>query len=123
MITFEYEQRMPQRVEYVNGVYELHCLKQLRVQEQEVLYCLGEAELDNSCCGLIGVSYALVIGEIVTQAMRKTPDGNAVSLIRQIQDAQSECKIRAALLERENISDVNFYVPISDSGRGDQSRL
>lgn len=120
---FEYEHRMPQRVEYVNGVYELHCLKQLRVQEQEVLYCLGDAELDNSCCGLIGVSYALVIGEIVTQAMRKTPDGNAVSLIRQIQDAQSERKIRAALLERENISDVNFYVPISDSGRGDQGRI
>ncbi len=123
MSTFDYEHRVPQRVEYVNGSYHLHCIKQLQVQEREILYCLGDAELDNSCCGLIGISYALVVGEIVAQTVRKTPDGNSVSLIRQIQDMPLERSIRAALLERENISDVNFYVPITDSGRPDQSRV
>lgn len=123
MTTFDYEHRVPQRVDYVNGCYRLHCIKQLRVQEREILYCLGDAELDNSCCGLIGVSYALVIGEIVTHGVRTTPDGNTVSLLRQIQDPQFERTIRAALLERENISDVNFYIPITDLGHCGQSSV
>lgn len=115
MHTFDYEQRIPQRVEYVNGAYELHSIKRLWEQQREILYCLGEAELDNSCCGLVGLSYALVIGEMVERDVRKTSDGHSVSVVRAISDTESQRRIRAQLLASENISEVNFYVPIFES--------
>lgn len=113
MATFDYEHPVGDRVEYVNGAYQLTAIKTRSIAGRDILYCLGEALLDNSCCGATGLAYALVIGELVGDQARLTPLGRVVSRVNMIADTDAEAAIRAALLQTEPVSTVNFYTPPS----------
>lgn len=113
MATFDYEHPVGDRVEYVNGAYQLTAIKTRSIAGRDILYCLGEALLDNSCCGATGLAYALVIGELVGDQARLTPLGRVVSRVNMIADTDAEAAIRATLLQIEPVSTVNFYTPPS----------
>jgi hypothetical protein len=60
---FDYVHEIPRAVEFVNGGYELVAIKTRTIAGRDILYCLGEARLNNSCCGETRLCYALVIGD------------------------------------------------------------
>lgn len=115
MATFDYEHPVGDRVEYVNGAYQLTAVKTRSIAGRDILYCLGEALLDNSCCGATGLAYALVIGELVGDQAPLTRLGRVVSRVNMIADTDTdaEAAIRATLLQIEPVSTVNFYTPPS----------
>ncbi|MGK2914856.1 MAG: hypothetical protein ACSLE5_10490 [Porticoccaceae bacterium] len=55
MTAFEYEHNIPQAAEFVNGGYQLIAIKTRSIVGRDILYCLGEALLDNACCGETGL--------------------------------------------------------------------
>lgn len=114
MNIFIYRHEDHARQEFVNGHYELRELKHAVVDGHDVLYCLGNALLDNSCCGSFGCAYALVIGERLGGAA----DGAALT-VREIDAEEALAEhIRNTLFEREAINTVNFYLPPLPSVKG-----
>ncbi len=111
MTVFEYVHEIPQTVEFVNGSYDLVAIKSRPIAGCNILYCLGEALLDNSCCGETRLCYALVIGEVVADQFRLTPEGRPVSLVEAIANEALATAIRSELLGAEAVSTVNFHTP------------
>lgn len=110
MNTFEYRHEPSLGQSFVNGSYALGEVRHVVIDGHDILYRVGSASLDNSCCGNYGLSYALVIGERVEGRM--AADGaQASSLVREISaDEALADAIRSALLEREAVDSVNFYL-------------
>lgn len=107
MTTFIYRHDEQARTELVNGQYELGAAMRTIIDGHEILYSLGSALLDNSCCGNFGCAYAMVIGEPLPEQV-----GTENVLVRQIGEEENLAKrIRQELLAREAISVVNFYIP------------
>ena len=109
MRQFEYRVDDGPRQELVNGHYELGDLKQVAIDGHRILYRLGNASLDNSCCGNFSCAYALVIGEIISGGT-----GEGADLLRELSETEGDeplmLAIREALMASEAISLVNFYV-------------
>ena len=112
MGTFEFNHQLPKTTELVNGSYTLTALKSLTLEGTNLLYCLGEATLDNSCCGLTNSSYALVLGELIET---RTTSSGPVSTMKPIRDSVMERKIRTAIQKVEQLETVNFYLPATDA--------
>ena len=109
METFEFSHQIPRTVEFVNGSYTLTAIKTLELDGKIILYCLGEATLDNSCCGLTNSSYGLVIGELIST--REGAGDLPVSTVSRIVDANTEDRVRALIQNAEQLETVNFYLP------------
>ena len=108
MKTFQYRHEPTLSQEFVNGAYELGEVQRMRIDGHEIIYRLGSALLDNSCCGSYGCGYALVIGEAISS---KQEGDMTVSTVRQISadDAIAE-NLRETLMKQEALGMVNFYV-------------
>lgn len=75
---------------------------------REVLYLVGCAVLDTTCCGVGGVGCALVPGFVVEWKSGVSPDGRPVSRVERIQDEATQAEIRRRLQATEPVHQVNF---------------
>lgn len=108
MKIFEYRHDPALSQSFVNGSYELGEVKHASIDGREILYRVGSAMLDNSCCGNYGCGFGLVIGEKVGEARSA---GLPVSQVREIlpDDADADV-IRETLMKSEALGVVNFYI-------------
>jgi hypothetical protein len=110
--TFEYRHDATLSQEFVNGGYELGAIQRITIAGREILYRVGSALLDNSCCGNFGCAYGLVIGE----ELQKQP---AQSTVREISSEEPLAEaIRNVLMECESLGVLNFYTsahPVKDA--------
>ena len=70
----------------ISGRYEFDTEGQIKIEGKEILYVLGNAVMDTSCCGFWGCRYALVPGYVVKWKYKKDDKGNPVSIISPITD-------------------------------------
>ncbi|MGB9776029.1 MAG: hypothetical protein ACPLYD_07260 [Anaerolineae bacterium] len=75
---------------------------------REVLYLVGCAVLDTTCCGVGGFACALVPGFVVEWKSAVSPDGRPVSRVERIQDEAVQAEIRRLLRHMEPVHQVNF---------------
>ena len=108
MKTFIYRHDLALSQEFVNGSYELGEVQRMNVDGHDILYRIGSALLDNSCCGNYGCGYGLVIGEVTTTVH----DGDIdVSTVREISAEEVIAEtLREALMKKESLGVVNFYI-------------
>lgn len=113
MNIFEYRHEPSLSQEFVNGSYELGEVRHIAVAGHDILYRVGSATLDNSCCGNFGCGFGLVIGEAL-ETRATTP---IVSTVRAISadDALAET-IAGKLKAAEALGVVNFYVNPQPAG-------
>jgi len=95
-------------VEAVSGHYELISERRLTTGNREVLYFVGCAVIDTACCGPGGCGYALVAGEILDYACRRTEDGRPVSRILAIGAPDIQADLRRRIMAAEHVSQVLF---------------
>jgi hypothetical protein len=99
-------------IQSIGGHYEIvdECL--LGFGNRRVLYHRALAELDNSCCGVMGCSYAIVVGFVEQYDDRPISDPGAArerrSIIEPISDQRQSAAIRDILLRDPDISQVVF---------------
>jgi hypothetical protein len=92
----------------IGGHYVLTNEVRLPFDGREVLYLVGYAVVDNSCCGVGGVAYALVPGYIVAWKNKANDDGLAVSLVEPIDDPTAQADIRRLIQEKEVVHQIRF---------------
>jgi len=101
-------QLLNQQVTAIGGHYVLVKEARLPFQGQEVLYLVGHAAFDTTCCGVGGCAYALVPGFILQWKVKADDEGLAVSLIEPVRDKAAQKEIQRLLIKRETVQQVRF---------------
>jgi hypothetical protein len=101
-------QELNQEVNAIGGRYVL--LKEVRLpfHGREVLYVVGGASVDTSCCGVGGCAYALVAGFVVDWKYRRDEGDRAVSRVEPIDDEVIQRRVRWLIGQAEPVQQVDF---------------
>ncbi len=75
---------------------------------REILYFVGYAVLDSTCCGVGGVAYVLVAGFVRQWKFKKNQNGCIISQIEPICDPALQKEVRSAIQKREMVYQVTF---------------
>jgi hypothetical protein len=108
MATEYVHQELNQEVTAIGGHYLLAKEVQLSFQGGEVLYLVGHAAFDTSCCGVGGCAYALVPGFILDWKSATNEDGLAVSQVESIHDTDAQQKLQRLIQKQEMVHQVRF---------------
>ncbi len=95
-------------VKAIGGEYAFVKEAVLPFQDQEVLYLVGCAVFDTTCCGSGGVCYAHVPGFIRDAQYKTSEEGRPVSRVTPIADPLVQKEIRRAISGRETVQQVEF---------------
>ncbi len=101
-------QELNQQVTAIGGHYLLVKEARLPFHGREVLYLVGHAAFDTTCCGTGGCAYALVPGFIVRWRSGTNEDGLAVSAVQPIDQSDLQEQIRRRLERQEQVHQVIF---------------
>ena len=92
----------------ISGHYILSQEKRLFYNGREVLYLIGCAVVDASCCGPGGCSYALVLGYVKQWKYRLTPDNLPVTQVEPIWNKDVQKALQRLIKENEPVQQVDF---------------
>ena len=86
-------------------------LKEVRLKYngREVLYVVGQAVIESSCCGIGCWGYVLVPGYIINWQEQANDAGLPVSEVEPISDKTVQASIRRIITEAESIPQVEFW--------------
>ncbi len=101
-------QELNREVTAIGGHYVLTKEVRLPFDGREVLYLVGYAVVDNSCCGVGGMAYAVVPGFILDWKSKTSDDGLAVSLVEPIDDPAVQADIRRLIRGKEVVHQIRF---------------
>ncbi|MBN1190343.1 MAG: hypothetical protein JXA46_11365 [Dehalococcoidales bacterium] len=96
----------------VHSIAGYYCpLKEDRIQYngREVLYVLGQATVDNSCCANGCWEYAIVPGYIVRREYKTGADGLAVSEVEPIPEGEDRSAVSRIIKSSSGVNQVNFW--------------
>lgn len=100
--------RLNCEIKAIGGEYSFLKEGTVRLQKKTILYYVGCAVLNSTCCGTGGVCFARVPG-VVYDLKYKTDDAGApISLVEPINDKTFQKKIRRILQETEMVHQVEF---------------
>ena len=92
------------------GGYYTPCKEvRLKYNNREVLYVIGQAVIESSCCGAGSWGYALVPGYIVNWQNKTSEAGLPVSEVEPISDEGARNNIRQIIQTNEAISQIEFW--------------
>ena len=92
----------------VGGHYVFGKEIRLPYKSMEILYFVGYAVLDSSCCGVGGCAYVFVPGFIKQWKYRKDENNLSVSQIEPIRNQAVQKEVRKLLQNKEMVLQVNF---------------
>jgi len=86
-------------------------LKEVRLKynDREILYMVGHAVMESSCCGSARGTYVSVPGYIVNWQSRTNEAGLPVSEVEPISGKSTRDNIRQIIKEAESISQIDFW--------------
>ncbi len=105
----KYTHELKGEVLSISGRYELEREERLWCAGREVLYVVGSAVVDSSCCGYGGCRYAVVPGFVLSWESGRNQEGLPTSEVEPITDASLKEEIRRLIEEREQVSQVQFW--------------
>ena len=108
-MTREYTHELNKEVRSISGGYELEREERIDLEGRQVVYAVGNAMVDSSCCGVWGCRYALVPGYVVRWKHSTTPDGDPVSEVQPIEDDKVKKRIVKLLESKEAVNQVRFW--------------
>lgn len=97
-----------EQITAIGGSYFI--LKEVRVRfdGDDVLYLVGAATFDTTCCGAGGCAYALVPGFIRKWRYATDKNGRPVSGVAPVFAKRKRKKIREMIFKKESVLQVNF---------------
>ena len=97
-----------QEVTAIGGHYVFGKEIRMSYDSREILYFVGYAVLDSTCCGVGGVAYVLVAGFIRRWKFKKNQNDCYISQIEPIGDQAVQKELRNAIQKREMVFQVTF---------------
>ena len=107
--TVEYiRQGLCKQITAIGGHYILVKEARLPFHGREILYLVGHAAFDTTCCGPGGCAYALVPGVVRSWQSSRTEEGLAVSQVEPVREPDTQNEIRSLLEQLETVQQVVF---------------
>jgi len=97
-----------EQVTAIGGSYFILKEGRLPFADGEILYLVGAAIFDTTCCGTGGCAYAQVPGFIRKWRYKTDQNGRPVSGIQPVTDLRQQKKIREMIMRRESVLQVDF---------------
>ena len=101
-------QELNQEITAIGGYYVLVKEARLPFHGREVLYLVGHAAFDSTCCGAGGCAYALVPGFVLAWKSKSIEGSLAVSQVEPIHDTRVQEQVRQLIEGKEIIQQVSF---------------
>ena len=101
-------QELYQEITAIGGEYVLVKEVRLPFEGREILYIVGHAVFDSTCCGVSGCAYALVPGFIRDWRTQHNAAGLPVSRVEPVHSEDAQTKLRKLILEKEIVHQVQF---------------
>jgi len=99
---------LDREVTAIGGHYVFTGERRLPYKDREILYFIGYAVVDTSCCGIGGCAYALVQGFVRKWKYKKNSEDLPVSQIEPIRDVLVQREIGRLIQTRDKIFQVTF---------------
>ena len=93
----------------IAGYYTPRKEVRLKYNDKEVLYVVGQAVIESSCCGVGSWGYVLVPGYIINWQNKINEAGLPVSEVEPVSDKTVRDAISRIIKEVESISRVEFW--------------
>lgn len=100
--------RLGQEVTAIGGHYVFGKEIRMRFRTREILYLVGYAVLDSTCCGVGGVAYVLVAGFIQDWKYKKNQTDDAISRIELIRDLSIQKEVSRIIRQKEMVHQIAF---------------
>ena len=100
---------LDKEIEALAGYYVPLKEERLPYKGREVLYVVGQAVVDASCCGFMSSGYVLVPGYIVDWKSATNENDLPVTQVEPILDQEEQGIICDIIKEAENIPQVEFW--------------
>ena len=101
-------QELNQEITAIGGYYVLVKEARLPFHGREVLYLVGHAAFDSTCCGVGGCAYALVPGFVLAWKSKTKEQGLAISQVEPIHDKGVQEQVRRLIEAKEIVQQVSF---------------
>ncbi len=101
-------QELNQEVTAIAGHYVLVKEARLPFHGRELLYLVGHAVYDTTCCGVGGCAYALVPGFILSWKSGMNKEGLVVSEVEPVHDNGVQQQVRKLIEKKEAVHQVQF---------------
>lgn len=103
-----YTHEIAQEFRSIGGRYELDKEGVIDWNGSAVLYAVGNAAVESSCCGTWGCRYALVAGYVIRFKFGCDEEGNPLSEVVSIEDQSVRDSITELMKKQESVSQVIF---------------
>ena len=101
------------RVDFCGGGYSFMEEGKFVYQGKEVLFSVGIANLEASCCGTWGCGFVKVPGYVLSWKTRVDEHGQVLSEIEKVEDKERQIEIRKILEEKfPGFSQIEFLLII-----------
>ncbi len=97
-----------QEITAIGGHYVFNNEHRLSFEGCEVLYLVGYAVVDTSCCGVGGCAYAMVPGYVRAWKYKKNETNAPVSQVEPVCDADDQVAISQLIQQKEMVQQVTF---------------
>jgi hypothetical protein len=97
-----------EEIRTISGHYILSREKRLPYNDRQILYYIGCAVVDSSCCGTGGCAYARVPGYIRQWKYKLNAGNLSVTQVEPIRDKADRRALRVLIKEKEGVQQVNF---------------
>ena len=100
--------RLGHEVTAIGGHYVFGKEVRMRFRGREILYLVGYAVLDSTCCGVGGVAYVLVAGFIEDWKFKKNHTDDSISRIEPISDPAVQKEVSRIIRQKEMVHQISF---------------
>jgi hypothetical protein len=97
-----------QEISAIAGHYVLVKEVRLSFSGRQILYLVGHAAFDSTCCSVGGCAYALVVGFVLHWKTGRNRDGLAVSLMEPIRAEAIRANVRRLIEKNETVQQIIF---------------
>jgi hypothetical protein len=107
-MTRTYAHELNREIQSISGWYMLEKEERIPHRGREYMYAVGQGAVESSCCGIGGCRYAVVPGEVLSWKSQSDDRGLSLSEVEPVSDPAIQEELRRIILEREDVSQVNF---------------
>ncbi len=97
-----------QEITAIGGHYVFNNEQRLSFNNCDVLYLVGYAVVDTSCCGIGGCAYAMVPGYVRRWKYKKNETDEHVSEVEPVKEADDQAAISRLIRKKESVQQVTF---------------
>ena len=100
--------RLGQEVTAIGGHYVFGKEMRMPFRARKILYLVGYAVLDTTCCGVGGAAYVLVAGFIQNWKYKKNQADDSISRIELIGDPSIQKEVSRIIRQKEMVHQITF---------------